>query len=63
MKAGLEQQILRRIAGDGQFWEGHEVGLGLARFLDPRLDQARVADNIPDGRIDLGHGNSERPHI
>ncbi|ULA61070.1 MAG: hypothetical protein LZF60_300003 [Nitrospira sp.] len=61
-EAGFEQQILRRIPGNGQFWKRHDVSLGAARVLDPGLDQRRVSDDVADGRIDLGHGHSQEPH-
>ena len=61
-EAGLEQQIFRRVTGDGQFGKGHKVDLGPACFLDPCLNQARVPTDISDCRINLGHRNPKGPH-
>ena len=58
-KGGFEQQILRGVAGYGQFGEGHQVGGGGAGFPDEGDDALGIAGNIADGGVELGQGQAE----
>ena len=58
----LQQQILRRVAGDRQFREGNKIWLGLAGFTQPAGDSSHIAVQIPDGGIHLNHGNPKGTH-
>ena len=53
-EAGPEQEVLRRIAGDGQLREDDEVGGVALRLGEPLEDQLAVALEIADDRVDLG---------
>ena len=61
-KGRLEQQILRRIAGDGQFRHHHQVsppGLGVHDRLG---DPATVRLQISHSQIELRQGHTQRRH-
>ena len=61
-EAGLQQQVLGRVAGDRQLGEGHEVavrGLGLLDGTDQALD---VAVEVADHQVELGQGHSHTSH-
>ena len=58
---GAEQEILRRIAGDDELREQHDVGVRLARLLEPLDDPRGVAVEIADDAIDLCECESHRP--
>ena len=53
-----QQQILRRVAGDGELGEEDEVGAGLARLLEPPEDAARIALEVADDAVDLSECES-----
>jgi hypothetical protein len=58
-EARPQEQIFGRVAGDGELREEDEFGARLARFTEPREDEAAVAVEVPDDGVDL----SERePH-
>ena len=52
-KRGLEDQVLRRVAGEHELGEADEIGAGRPRPLDPVDDQPGVAVKVADGRVDL----------
>ena len=58
-KAGTEQEILGRVAGDGQLGEEHEVGARGPRLLEPGHDLLPVPVEVADDRVDLGE---REPH-
>src|SRR5207245_9998439 len=56
----LEDQVLRGVAGEGQLRKADDVDVLLAGAVDPLRDQARVAGQVADGRVDLGQPDSKR---
>ena len=55
----LQHQVLRRITGNEQLGEQHEVG-ALPRRVRPRLARlGEVAGNIADRRVELGNCNAQ----
>jgi hypothetical protein len=58
----LQQEVFRRIPGDGQFGKRDQVRLGLPCFHHPVDDPARIAVEIPNGGIHLNHGNAKDAH-
>ena len=58
-KRGLEQQILRRIAGHGQLREGYQVGAGGPRIIGQGDDAVGVAGYVADGGVELGQSQAE----
>jgi hypothetical protein len=50
---GAEQEVLGRIAGDGQLREEDEVAALRARVLQPGDDQVAVAVQVADDGVDL----------
>ncbi len=50
----LEQQVFGRVAGQGELWEGDELGAGFRRAADLVDDFVAVTGQIADGRVDLG---------
>ena len=59
-EARLEQEILRRVAGDGQLGEQDDVGLPLPRLADSCLKNRDVAGEIADDQIQLAESDAER---
>ena len=62
-EAGLQQQVLGRVAGGRQLGEEGDVaalGLGAAQRLEDPLD---VAVEVPDPRVDLGGGDTQDGHV
>ena len=56
----LEEEILRRVAGDRQLGEDDELGAGLFRALDPGGDLPLVSGDVADGRVHLAEREAER---
>ncbi len=56
----LEQQVLRRVAGDRELGEEHELGALVAGARDPLADLARVALEVADAGVDLGERDAQR---
>ena len=55
----LVDQVLRRIAGEEQLGEQHEVG-ALARGIGPRLARlGEIAGDVADDRVELGNGDAQ----
>ena len=58
-KAGLLHQVLRRIAGDEQLGEQHEVG-ALAGRIGARLARlGEIAGDVADDRVELRDGDAQ----
>ena len=57
---GTEQQVLGRVAGDDELGEEDEVGVRVARPLEPLDDPGGVAVEVADDAIDLGECESHR---
>src|SRR5581483_11809571 len=53
-KGAAQDEIFRRVAGDGQLRETDEVDAQLPRPLDLANDAGGVAGEVADGGIDLG---------
>jgi hypothetical protein len=51
-----QQEVFRRIAGQGEFRRKEQVGPCRAGLLDGTDDPIGVADEISDGQIELGDG-------
>ena len=58
-KRRLEQQILRRIAGNGQLGKGYQVCVRGPRLVNEIHDAGRIAGNIPDSGVKLGQGQAK----
>jgi hypothetical protein len=52
-ETAAEQQVLGRIAGDGEFREEDEVAALRARVLETADDQVAVAVQVADDGVDL----------
>ena len=61
-EAGLQHEVFRRIAGDGQFGEGHDVAARCLGLVVGGLDERHVAVEIADGWVDLGEGDAQAGH-
>src|SRR5258705_9273956 len=60
----LEDEVLGWVAGQHQLREADDVGALLARAADPVDDQARVALEVADDRVDLRERDSQwRSHV
>ena len=56
VQAGAQQQVFRRVAGEHQFGEHHQLGAQqIARLTSGGHHRIRVALDIPDQRVALGH--------
>ncbi|HEX8582092.1 MAG TPA: nitrilase-related carbon-nitrogen hydrolase, partial [Acidimicrobiales bacterium] len=59
-REGLAQhQVLGRVAGEGHLGEDDEVGSRARRPRRPAAHQVRVAREVADAGVDLGHRHSE----
>jgi len=54
---GVQQQVFRRVARDGQFRKHHEIGLRLASRFDSFEHQRGIAVEVADGRVHLSKRN------
>ena len=52
------QQVLRRVPGQCQLGERHEVDVGLRRATRRIQDQRLVGLEVPDRRVELSEGNA-----
>ena len=59
-EAGPQEEVLGRVAGDGELGEEREVGAGLPRLLEPVEDEGAVAVEVADGRVDLRECEAHR---
>ena len=57
-----QEQVLGRVAGDGQLREGDDVGAEVAGAVGVVDDLVGVALEVADGGVDLGEGYSEGVH-
>ena len=48
-----QHEVLRRVAGDGQLGEGHEVAAGVLGPLVGRDDALQVPVEVADGGVEL----------
>jgi hypothetical protein len=53
-----QQQVLWRIAGDGELGKGNDVGAGVAGLRGVIEYLTGVALEVPDCRVDLGERDS-----
>src|SRR5581483_260546 len=58
-EGGLQDEVFRRIAGEGELGEAHDVGLRFARLVDAADDESRVAGQVADDGVDLGQGHPQ----
>ena len=58
----FEQQVLRWVAGDGEFREGDQVAADPLGLDDGGEHQLNIARQVADGRVDLGGGHPQRAH-
>ena len=61
-EAGLEQKVLRRIPGDGQFWEHGHVAAGALRLAVRGDDAIGIAVEVADDRVQLAKGDADASH-
>ncbi len=59
-EAGPQQQILRRIAGNGELREEDKVGALVPRLAEAFQDQVAIPSEIADDRVDLSERESHR---
>ena len=59
-EAGAQQQVLRRVAGDGELGEEDEIRRTPLRLLEPVEDQRAVAGEVADDGVDLGERDPHR---
>jgi hypothetical protein len=57
-EAGPQQQVFRRIARDRELGQEYEVGLRVARALDPGEDSLPVPVEVADDRVHLREGKA-----
>ena len=58
----LEEEVLRRVAGEGQLREGDEVGLLFPGLIDEHKHPLGVALQVADGGVHLAEGYADGPH-
>ena len=58
----LEEEVLRRVAGEEELGEGHEIRVLLAGSVDALENLADVALEVTDGRVGLCQRQAQRPH-
>ncbi len=61
-EVGLEEEVLRRIAGDDELGEGHQVGAQLPGAGHEVKNPGGVALQVAHGGVDLGHGQAQGAH-
>jgi len=59
-EVGLQQEVLRRVAGERALPEDHELGPLLAGAPGQLRDPARVARDVAHGRVHLGQSGPQR---
>ena len=60
-EARAQEEVLRRIAGDGELREEDEVGAARPGLLEPGEDAVAVAVEVADDRVDLGESETHAP--
>ena len=58
----LEEEVFRRVTGEGQFREGDEACLLFLGLTDERKDAFGVALQVADGCVHLAKGYADGPH-
>ena len=61
-EAGLEHQVLGRVAGDRQLGEGDDVAAGGVGPVVGVDEQGEVAVEVADGWVELGQGDAQDGH-
>ena len=61
-EAGLEHEVLGRVAGDGQLGEGGEVGAGRLGLLQGVEDALHVAVEVTHDGVDLAQRHAQAAH-
>ena len=61
-EAAAQEEILRRVSGDGELGEGDDIALLRLGLGDAREDPLDVAIEITDDGIDLGESDSDHGH-
>jgi len=61
-EAGLQQQILGRVAGDRELGEDGEIGALLLGLAHPLVDERHVSGQVTDLRVDLTEGHPKHVH-
>ena len=61
-EAGSKEQVLGRVAGDGQLGEEDEVGAARPGLLEPAEDAVAVAVEVADDGVDLGEREAHALH-
>jgi hypothetical protein len=57
-EGAAEEKVFGRVAGDGELWEGDDVGAGFAGAVSVVDDLGGVAVEIADYGVDLGESDS-----
>ena len=57
----LEQQVLGRVAGEGELGEQHQLGARVAGRAHSRADALGVAGDVADGGVHLAEGEAHAP--
>ena len=52
-KARFEDEVLRRVSGDGKFWGQDQFRAGVGEAIVGSHDQLKIAAQIPNRRIEL----------
>src|SRR5205823_6107874 len=56
-KTRFEDEVLRRVSGNGQFWRQDQFGATGRETLVSADDLLKIAAQIPDGRVNLSKTN------
>src|SRR5581483_1884624 len=59
-EARPEEEVLRRVAGDGELGEDDDLGAGVLRGLEPVEDERAVSVQVADRGVDLGEREPHR---
>ena len=62
-EAGLEHEVLGRVAGDRQLGEGDDVAAGGVGPVVGVDEQGEVAVEVADGRVELGQRDAQDGHV
>ena len=61
-EAAPQREIFYRVTGEHHLGEQHEVRTGVGCLLRPVHNKVGVGRDVPDGGVDLGHGNPQMRH-
>ena len=56
-KGGTFEQVLRKIATDGEFGKDGQISAAAGRFLGHLEDAGRIAGEVADGGVELAEGD------